>query len=125
MYWQTMLLTSIRLLGNAHANAVVARDRLALAYEEAGRSGDAVAVFASALADRERTLGTAHPQTIAARGQLAHAYVSAGRTAEAVGLYAQMVSDATGSWAWAIRSPSPPGAAWPGQTRRQAGSPTR
>ena len=95
MYWQTMLLTSIRLLGNAHANAVVARDRLALAYEEAGRSGDAVAVFASALADRERTLGTAHPQTIAARGQLAHAYVSAGRTAEAVGLYAQMVSDAS------------------------------
>jgi tetratricopeptide (TPR) repeat protein len=94
-YWQTMLLTSIRLLGNAHANAVTARDRLALAYEAAGRSGDAVAVFASALAYRERTLGTAHPETITARGQLAHAYVSAGRTAEAVGLYAQMVSDAS------------------------------
>ena len=27
-YWQTMLITSTRLLGNAHANAVAARDRL-------------------------------------------------------------------------------------------------
>ncbi len=94
-YWQTLLLTSTRLLGNAHPNAVTARDRLALAYETAGRSGDAVAVFASALADRERKLGTAHPETIAARGQLAHAYVSAGRTAEAVALYGQIINDAS------------------------------
>ena len=38
-YWQSIVATSTRLLGSAHANAVVARDRLAAAYEAAGRSG--------------------------------------------------------------------------------------
>ena len=73
-YWQTMLITSTRLLGNGHANAVTARDRLAAAYESAGRFGDAIAVFSSALADRERNQGPEHPDTLAARGYLAHAY---------------------------------------------------
>ena len=94
-YWQTVLITSTRLLGHAHANAVAARDRLAGAYESAGRFGDAIAVFSSALADRERNLGPEHPDTIAARGRLAHAYSSAGRPAEAVTLYEQMVADAS------------------------------
>ena len=93
-YWQTMLITSTRLLGNAHANAVAARDRLGAAYESAGRSGDAIAVFTNALADRERNGGPEHPDTIAARGRLAHAYSSAGRPAEAIALYEQMADGA-------------------------------
>jgi tetratricopeptide (TPR) repeat protein len=93
-YWQTMLITSTRLLGNAHANAVAARDRLAAAYESAGRFGDAIAVFSSALADRERSSGPEHPDTIAARGRLAHAYASAGRPSEAIALYEQMADSA-------------------------------
>ena len=93
-YWQTMLITSTRLLGNAHANAVTARDRLAAAYESAGRFSDAIAVFSSALADLERNQGSEHPDTIAARGRLAHAYSSAGRQAEAVALYEQMADGA-------------------------------
>jgi len=94
-YWQTMLITSTRLLGPGHVNAVTARDRLAIAYESAGRFGDAIAVFASALADRERNQGAEHPDTLAARGYLAHAYASAGRPAEAVALYEQMLAGAT------------------------------
>ena len=93
-YWQTMLITSTRLLGNAHANAVTARDRLGAAYESAGRSGDAIAVFTTALADREHNSGPEHPDTIAARGRLAHAYSSAGRPAEAIALYEQMADGA-------------------------------
>ena len=93
-YWQAMLITSTSLLGNAHANTVTARDRLAAAYESAARFGDAIAVFSSALADRERTQGPEHPDTIAARGRLAHAYSSAGRPAEAVVLYEQMADGA-------------------------------
>ena len=92
-YWQSMLDTSTRLLGPAHANAVVARDRLAAAYESAGRSAEAISVFQAALADRERNQGPEHPETIAARGHLAHAYQSAGRPADAVGLYERMVAD--------------------------------
>jgi tetratricopeptide (TPR) repeat protein len=92
-YWQSVLSTSTGLLGPAHANAVVARDRLAAAYESAGRSAEAVAVFAAALADRERNQGPEHPETIAARGHLAHAYQSAGRPADAVALYERTVAD--------------------------------
>ncbi len=93
-YWQTMLITSTRLLGNAHANAVAARDRLGAAYEAAGRSGDAITVFTNALDDREHNSGPEHPDTIAARGRLAHAYSSAGRPAEAIALYEQMADGA-------------------------------
>ncbi len=93
-YWQSMLITSTRLLGDAHANAITARDRLAAAYESAGRFGDAIAVFSSALADREHNSGPEHPDTIAACGRLAHAYSSAGRPAEAVALYEQMADGA-------------------------------
>ena len=92
-YWESILDTSTRLLGPAHANAVVARDRLAAAYESAGRSAEAVSVFQAALADRERNQGPEHPETIAARGHLAHAYQSAGRPADAVGLYGRTVAD--------------------------------
>jgi tetratricopeptide (TPR) repeat protein len=92
-YWQSILNTSTRLLGPAHANAVVARDRLAAAYESAGRSAEAVSVFQDALADREHNQGPEHPETIAARGHLAHAYQSAGRPADAVGLYGRTVAD--------------------------------
>jgi tetratricopeptide (TPR) repeat protein len=93
-YWQAMLVTGTRLLGDGHANAVTARDRLAAAYESAGQSGDAITMFSTVLADRERDQGTDHPDTIAARGRLAHAYASAGRPAEAVALYEQMAGDA-------------------------------
>jgi tetratricopeptide (TPR) repeat protein len=92
-YWQSMLSTSTRLLGAAHANAVVARDRLAATYESAGRSAEAISLFQTALADRERNQGPEHPETISARGHLAHAYQSAGRPADAVALYERTVAD--------------------------------
>ena len=92
-YWQQIVATSTRLLGAAHANAVVARDRLAAAYESAGLSGEAIAVFQAALADRERNQGPEHPETIAARGKLAHAYQTAGRPGDAVALFERTVTD--------------------------------
>jgi len=92
-YWESMVATSTRLLGPAHANSVVARDRLAAAYELAGLSTEAIAVFQTALADRERNLGPEHPETIAARGHLAHAYQTSGRPGDAVALYERTVAD--------------------------------
>jgi tetratricopeptide (TPR) repeat protein len=94
-YWQAMRGTSTRLLGSGHANTVVARDRLAAAYESAGRFDDAITVFRAGLADREREQGLEHPDTIRARGHLAHAYSSAGRPTDAVVLYEQMIAAAT------------------------------
>ena len=92
-YWKSMVATSTRLLGTGHANAVVARDRLAAAYEAAGRSADAIAVFQTALADRERNQGAEHAETIAARSHLAHAYASAGRPGDAIALYERAAAD--------------------------------
>ena len=92
-YWKSMVATSTRLLGPAHANAVVARDRLAAAYEAAGRSADAISVFQTALIEREQNQGAEHPETIAARAHLAHAYQSAGRPADAISLYERTVAD--------------------------------
>jgi tetratricopeptide (TPR) repeat protein len=92
-YWQQIVATSTRLLGAAHANAVVARDRLAAAYESAGLSGEAIAVFQAALTDRERNQGSGDPDTITARSKLAHAFQTAGRPAEAVVLYERTVTD--------------------------------
>ena len=93
-YWQGMLVTSIGLLGNGHVNAVTARDRLAAAYESAGRFGDAISVYSTALADRERNQGSEHPDTLTARGNLARAYSGTGQPAEAVVLYEQVVATA-------------------------------
>ncbi|HET9970725.1 MAG TPA: tetratricopeptide repeat protein [Streptosporangiaceae bacterium] len=106
-HWQAMLAAGSQLpgagpgaghgagqAGARDASAVLARDRLAVAYEAAGRFGDAIAAFTSALAEREHAHGTEHPDTITARGLLAHAYASAGRPAEAVTLYEQMVAGA-------------------------------
>ena len=92
-YWKSMVATSTRLLGPGHANAVVARDRLAAAYEAAGKSADAIAVFQTALTEREQHQGAEHPETIAARAHLAHAYQSAGRPADAISLYERTVTD--------------------------------
>jgi tetratricopeptide (TPR) repeat protein len=92
-YWKSMVATSTRQLGPAHAHAAVARERLAAAYEAAGKSADAIAAFQAVLADRERNSGPEHADTIAARGHLAHAYTSAGAPGEAVALYERTVSD--------------------------------
>jgi tetratricopeptide (TPR) repeat protein len=94
-YWQSMVAATGRRLGPVHADSLAAKEQLAVAYESAGRFGDAIAMFAGALGDRERGDGPEHPDTITARGRLAHAYASAGLPAEAVVLYEHMVADSS------------------------------
>jgi tetratricopeptide (TPR) repeat protein len=94
-YWQSMITTSTRLLGPAHANTIIARDRLGAAYELAGRTDDAIAVLLDTVADRERNQGPEHPETIAARGHLAQAYQSADRPADAVAVYERTAADSS------------------------------
>jgi len=92
-YWKSMVSTSARLLGPGHANSAVARERLAAAYESAGKSADAIAVFQAALTEREQNQGPEHAETIAARSHLAHAYQSAGRMADAIPQYERALAD--------------------------------
>jgi tetratricopeptide (TPR) repeat protein len=92
-FWQEMTDTATRLLGPGHMQAVQSRDRLAAAYEAAGRLGDANAVFESALADREPNLGADHQDTLTTRLNTAHSYQAAGRGDEAIGMYEQALAD--------------------------------
>ena len=92
-YWQSIASTCAHLLGPGHAQSVQARDRLAAAFESAGRMADAMSVFEAALADRERNLGADHPETLTARVNLAHSYEAAGLTAQAIAIYEQTLAE--------------------------------
>lgn len=83
-YWQAMTDIGRPALGAAHAHTVFARNRLAEAYEAAGRPADAVAMYELTVAEWERGLGPGHPDTLAARSNLARAYRAAGRPGDAV-----------------------------------------
>ena len=94
-HWQYLVAAATRRLGPVHTDSLAAKERLAVAYQAAGRLGDAIAMFAGVLGDRQRSHGPEHPDTIAARGRLAHAYASAGLPADAVPLYEQTVADSS------------------------------
>ena len=88
-YWEMLAGTCGHLLGPAHAQSVLARDRLVDAYTAAERTGEALSTIEAALADRERTLGPEHPDTVAARMIAAGALEAAGRLPDAIALYEQ------------------------------------
>ncbi len=82
-----------RELGPEHPDTLAARNNLALAYQAAGRTGEAIALHEQALAERERVLGRDHPGTLNSRSNLAVAYQAAGRTDEAVALHERILAD--------------------------------
>ena len=61
-YWQSMATSCNTRLGHANAQSVLVRDRLAAAYSLAGRMGEAMPVFETALADREVGFGPNIPR---------------------------------------------------------------
>lgn len=65
---------SERVLGPDHPGTIKSRGNLAMAYQEAGRTADALLLFERNLADRERILGPDHPGTLTSRNNLAMAY---------------------------------------------------
>ena len=68
------------------------RGNLAIAYRDAGRTGEAITLHEQALAARERLLGPDHPDTLNSRDNLAIAYQEAGRTGEAITLHEQALA---------------------------------
>jgi tetratricopeptide (TPR) repeat protein len=81
------------LIGADHPDTLTARNMLAIAYREAGRTAEAIALHEQNLAFQEQVLGPSHPNTLYARGSLAIAYREAGRTAEAIALHEQNLAD--------------------------------
>jgi serine/threonine protein kinase/tetratricopeptide (TPR) repeat protein len=75
-----------RVLGPDHPDALDSRGNLALAYLDAGRTAEAIALHEANLKLRTAKHGPDHPFTLTSRGNLAMAYLLAGRTAEAIAL---------------------------------------
>ena len=73
-----------RVLGPDHHDTLTAQNNLAVAYQEAGRSAEAVPLFERTLSGMERLLGPDHPDTVTTRNNLAVACRDAGRPAETV-----------------------------------------
>ncbi|HEY6278171.1 MAG TPA: tetratricopeptide repeat protein [Streptosporangiaceae bacterium] len=81
-----------RLLGHDHPDTLAARNNLANAYQDAGRTGEAIPLHQQTLAARERILGPDHPHTLSSRYNLAVAYQEGGRTDEAIALHQQTLA---------------------------------
>ena len=78
-----------------HPNILTARNNLAIAYREAGRVDEAIALFEQVLTDAIRIHGQGHPKTQTTRNNLAIAYQEAGRVDEAITLFEQVLTDST------------------------------
>ena len=81
------------LLGPDHPDTLTSRNNLAGAYREAGRLGQAIALYEQVLTDRIRVLDEDHPDTLTSRNDLAGAYREAGRLGQAIALYEQVLTD--------------------------------
>lgn len=103
VYWRTMLSISERHLGPGNPQTVQFRDLLAAAYENSGRTGEAVAMYEDLLAYLEKAEGGQHPESaeggqpgiltsvLAARANLSRAYLAADRPSDALDLASKTV----------------------------------
>ena len=82
-------------LGPDHPSTLASRNSLAVAYRDAGRIDEAIALYEQTLEDSTRILGPHHPSTLASRNSLAVAYQDAGRIDEAIALHEQNLEDRT------------------------------
>jgi hypothetical protein len=67
-----------RLLGPDHPDTPLSRNNFANAYQDAGRTDEAITIYEQNLADVERVLGPDHPNTLTSRLNLGTAYRDAG-----------------------------------------------
>jgi tetratricopeptide (TPR) repeat protein len=93
MIGQQLLADQVQLLSPGHPDILASRSILAIAYQAAGRTGDAITLFELILAQMERLLGSDDPDTLASRNNLANAYRDVGRAAEAITLFEQTLTE--------------------------------
>ena len=92
-HWQQIAADSERILGAEHPDALSARSYLALSYQAAGHTAEAIALQEEVAADSERVLGGEHSVTLSARRYLGGSYQEAGRTVEAIAIKEQVAAD--------------------------------
>ena len=90
----TSLLTDAeRELGADDPFTLTCRHNLAIAYQQAGRYGEAITLYEQNLMDREQILRRDHPDTLTSRNNLATAYHDTRRHGEAITLYEKNLID--------------------------------
>ncbi|MFJ1775001.1 FxSxx-COOH system tetratricopeptide repeat protein [[Kitasatospora] papulosa] len=92
-YWERLDGLSEQILGPVHPETLSTRNNLATAYQQAGRTTEAIPLQEAVFADLERVLGLEHPETLVARSNLANVYREAGRTTEAIRLQEAVTAD--------------------------------
>lgn len=92
-HWSEVAAASEQFLGVGHPDTLVASDRLAAAFLEAGRATEALPWFERVLADRSGHLGPGHPGTITAAVSLGRAMLAADRAEEAAGVLERAVTE--------------------------------
>ena len=80
-------------LGAEHPDTFIAHNNLALAYESAGRFGEAVELFERVLGEREEVLGAKHSDTLSSRIGLAYAYLQTEQDDEAIDLFERVLGE--------------------------------
>jgi hypothetical protein len=100
--WRQSLMSSIAVsrgtvgagcrCGAEHPGTFRARASLAISYQAAGRTTEAIKLGERMLTDRVRLLGMEHPYTLGARANLATTYSRAGRT-DAIKLLERVLAD--------------------------------
>jgi tetratricopeptide (TPR) repeat protein len=90
---QRLLADHIQEFGAEDRHTMAASHNLAVAYQQAGRVGEAIAVHQKNLANRGRVLGALDADTLTSRNSLAIAYQEAGRLAEAITLHQKNLAD--------------------------------
>jgi serine/threonine protein kinase/DNA-binding SARP family transcriptional activator len=77
-------------LGSDHADTLATLNKLAWAYQAAGKVTEAVALNARVRDAQVKKLGPDHPDTLAALNSLAVSYLAAGKTTTAIALFEQV-----------------------------------
>jgi tetratricopeptide (TPR) repeat protein len=81
-----------RLLGAEDPHTLDALNSLAIATQDAGRTGEAIALHERAMTARWRILGPDHPDTLESCNHLARAYLYAGQIREAICRHEQVMA---------------------------------
>ncbi len=81
------------ILGAEHPSTLTARSDEAVAYRQTGRTSQAIVLFQTLLADRERIVGAEDPDTLTTRHALAGAYQDAGHVPEAIAIYESLLAE--------------------------------
>jgi tetratricopeptide (TPR) repeat protein len=82
-----------RVLGVVHPDTLRIRNNLAIAYQDAGRSTDALTLYESLLAHHREIFGAEHPDTLRVRNNCAIAYEYLGHVDQSIAIFERVLRD--------------------------------